>query len=71
MAETVELKILEELEVVKTKVAEMDDELHRLRDDFADTHMSGEERRILAEALEEGRQGKTVSLENVKKHLNL
>ncbi len=70
MAIAVEQRILEELEVVKTKVIEMDNELHRLREDFDDTHMSGEERRILAEALEEESQGKTISLENVKKRFS-
>ncbi|HLF54573.1 MAG TPA: hypothetical protein VI612_02540 [Candidatus Nanoarchaeia archaeon] len=71
MAELIEKKILAELKSVKAKVAEMDKELHLLREDFSDTHLSEEERKMVAEALEEVRQGKTVPLEVVKKRLGL
>lgn len=69
MAEAVEKKILEELTFVKAKVVELDREMHSLREDFEDTHLSEEERKMLVEALEEEREGKTVSISDVKKRL--
>lgn len=69
MAETVEQQILDEVRVVKGKIIEIDRELHRLREEFEDTHLSEEERTMLGEALEEERKGETVSLERLKREL--
>ncbi len=66
MAEAVEKKILEELTFVRAKVVELDKEIHSLREDFEDTHLGEEERKMLAEALEEEREGKTVPIAGVK-----
>lgn len=71
MVEAVEQRILDELKSVKEKVAEIDKELHQLREDFADTHLSDEERRMLAKALKEEQEGKTVPLAEVEKRLGL
>ena len=43
--------------------------LHRLGEEFEDTHLSEEERTMLGEALEEERKGETVSLERLKREL--
>ncbi len=46
-------------------------ELHEFKEEYADTHLTEEERKMLAEALEEEKQGKTVSLADIKKRLKL
>ena len=62
---------MSELQFVKAKVVEMDKELHDLREAFADTHLSEEERNIFAETLKEEQQGKTIPIHEVKKRLGL
>jgi hypothetical protein len=69
MAEAMERKILGELASVKSKLSEMDKELHGLREDFADTHLTEEERKKIADALAEEKEGKTTSLAEMKKQL--
>jgi len=69
MAEAMERKILDELASVKSKLVEMDKELHGLREDFAETHLTEEERKKIADALAEEKEGKTVSLAEMKKQL--
>lgn len=59
-------KVMDDLEFLKEKVQEMDKELHQLREEFADTHMTEEERKLFAEALEEERKGQTVSLAEMR-----
>ena len=61
--------ILKELRSMKTKMVEMDKELHRLREEFEDTHMSIEERETLFNALDDEKNGKTVSLAEMRKRL--
>lgn len=66
MAEA-EQKLLQDMDFVKSKIVEMDKELHKLREDFEDTHLTEEDRKALAEALEDARQGRTIPLSEVKK----
>ncbi len=67
--EAVEVRILEEIGSVKAKINEMDKEIHRLREDFADAHLSEKERAMLTDALEDEKQGMTISLKDVEKRL--
>lgn len=69
MTQVLNQKFIEEFKFVKAKVIEMDKELQRLREDFADTHLSKSELRSFAKALEEEKLGKTVSLNVLKKRL--
>lgn len=73
MSESVSMSnmILEELQFVKTKVFAIDKELHRLREDFEDTHMNASEKKLFSEALEAEKRGKTISLSEAKKKLGL
>lgn len=64
-------EILEELRFMRGKVIEIDEELHNLREDFTDAHLSREEVGLVAEALKDELAGKTVSLKDVKKRLAL
>lgn len=67
MPEAITKQILEELQSVKNKITEMDGELHSLREEFQDTHMSEHERAIFAKSLDEESKGKTVSLAEMKR----
>ena len=66
-----EHRILEELKLVREKVDGMDRDLHDLREDFDDTHLSAEERKLMSAALEEEAQGKTVSASELAKLVGL
>lgn len=66
-----EHKILEELHVVRSKVDALDKEVARLREDYNDKHLSKNEAILLAEALEEEKNGKTISATALKKKLGL
>ncbi len=67
----VERQILDELRFVKSKVLDLDKAFHRLRESFEDAHLSEEERRLVARALKEEQEGKTIPLATVKKRLGL
>ncbi len=69
MPEAITQQILEELQSVKTKLTEMDAELHNLREDFQDTHMSEGEWASFTKALEDESKGKTVPLAEMKRRL--
>jgi hypothetical protein len=71
MTEAMTKKVLDEIQAVKTKVDEMDKELHLLREEFKETHLTEEERKLIAEALDEECKGKTTSLEHLKKQLGI
>lgn len=71
MPETVQKEILNELKAVKAKVFEMDKEIHKLREDFADSHMSEDDRNALGEALEDERKGENISLAEMRKRLRI
>ena len=62
---------MQELAFVRSKVIEIDKELHDLREDFADTHLSKEEQKLLAGALQEEHEGKNISHKELKKRLGL
>lgn len=64
-------QILHELKAVKERVSQLDVSFQKLREEFGESHMTGEERKMVAEALEEERLGKTVSLAAVKKRLGV
>lgn len=68
MTEAVE-KIAEDMKFVKEKVAEIDKELHKLREEFEEAHLTDEEQELLAKAREEYRKGKTKPLEQLEKEL--
>lgn len=46
-------------------------EFNELKGDYADTNLTEDERKMVAKALEEEKQGKTISLTDLKKHLKL
>ncbi|MEK6823183.1 MAG: hypothetical protein AABY13_05110 [Nanoarchaeota archaeon] len=71
MTEVVTQKILDEIKFVRAKVTEIDRELHDLREEFADAHLSEQERKMLLNALEEEREGKTIGLAEMQRRLGL
>ncbi len=71
MEAVTEQKILEELHTVKTKVIEIDAELHRIREDFIDARLSEEEKALVEQALAEEERGETVSIAQIKKKRGL
>jgi len=59
-----ENQIMQELKNLKR-------ELHEFKEEYADTHLTEEEREMVAKSIEEEKQGKTISLADLKKHLKL
>ncbi len=69
MPEAFTQQILDELQSVKAKLTEMDAELHNLREDFQEAHMSEGERDIFAKSLDDEAKDKTVSLAEMKRRI--
>ncbi|HLC20106.1 MAG TPA: hypothetical protein VJK72_04250, partial [Candidatus Nanoarchaeia archaeon] len=60
-----------ELKSVKAKMEQLDREVHELRADFEDTHLSTEEKKLLIDTLDDEAKGKTVSLSQMRKRLDI
>ena len=71
MPETTNKKVLDELKAVKKTVTEMNRELHKLREDFEDAHLSEDDRKALIAALDDEKYGRTVSGVSLRKQLRL
>jgi hypothetical protein len=71
MPELVNKKVLDELKLVKKAMSKMSRELHKLREDFEDTHMSEDDRKALLAALEDEKNGDTVSTQELRQQLGL
>ena len=71
MAEMFNQKILEELKFVREKVSEIDKEIHNLREDFSDSMLSRDDLLSLEKARREYKEGKTKTLEQVRRKLKL
>ena len=55
----------------KKELRNLKREFHELKEGYADAHLTEEERKLIAKAIEEEKQGKTISLADLKKHLKL
>ena len=69
MTSAVDSSLVEELHILKQKVAVLDQEMHALRQEYNDSHLTSEEQFDLAEALVAEKTGKAVSLSELKKRL--